>query len=1116
MSYEHRCQQCARQGDLVRLDRDPSGNWACPRCGMIDQRVTDQVNFVEYSANIGSIVDTEQREFDRQGYDRVREKFNEGVLTLINLYLGIPSPATSIIETPSANIRNGARQWLERILESERRMLERLHKTSNPTTRKMRYYAAVAIKFAAQESCLIALDHKLEAAGIRRSKRNLPMFTKGDDTAQNPPLWDMFGRANSFTEDSFGHMDSLEFLRMTYRKLSRMVSFVVPPADALLLHVIQVIHRIQYIISRPPHLRQSVLITRSRIGKGDRIWDPEDFSYFEDLDWRQVLPNAYRLYQMQETVRLWGNLTSPVIGVALALWAMQASCGAVLPQYSSWQRELSAIYNRQQWVAAEKFRELRNMLIAWSTSIGDAGLPFPALPLPPKGTFGDGVSGYSSDRRRPIPEIDIAAAVAPIIVANWPAIMKARLKYRFHVMSEEDELWLARKMCVVSGGLYHVQMVKARASGRAEDQPRTGTGRRPTTRLFKALAEEARVAISNFEPLRRARTRPLRDLYDGSRETSPAPSAASMTSSPGRQAVLASQPPVIPFVPPPPEKTIEELIALPDPSSDEGGDEDSEDEDARPATSLADIHRQSRRSGEVHAPFAFTIGPQGFNTEKGTGTGQATPVITPHLHSSASEHSQSSVLVPRGQSYSSQSSAGSASEAETVVYGGPRSVPMSASTTRTMSSIGSFVREDIQEEASHVGQLVRERASYAIVRPALYYLTGEVVLPPVEAAMWSWVHTQIRNGSMPREITPAYLLSIGINGNPRRLDLGKWVRMNALEWSPVECLLRAGIKPREIPVQHIPHSVAHLRLMLYHYRDSTLLAPIGQKIDDAQLDKEMEWLFSAEGGDDLKEVFVSDYDAGRRKERYIRSGVWADEVDEVKPPIEGGRTGITPSEEAKFAFEEEDEDWDEGELEAYTDDRASSLPRSQYEAKPRAAQGIRRELGRIRHSVQMAAARRRDGLAGLMYVLKAGDTDAEQEGADLVENADWTDEVMGLLDFGDMGLDQEVGGPEGEADDREEGDEEKAAIVGGGRKRKQPGSSGRSAKRSRASAVVPVADQGPNEFIEDITEVIPKVRKRAKPVRGAPFTGGTSTDAITAHVVMGPPTLGTGPSASET
>ncbi|WVF70957.1 hypothetical protein IAT40_005752 [Kwoniella sp. CBS 6097] len=1118
MSSDTKCKQCLRlNGMIVDLERDPGGNWGCPQCGLVDQNYTDHANSMSFSHVVGSIMDEDKTKQVKEAYDRTQEKFHDGVRDILNLYLGIPSAKTAIIAAPGEGLRNGAKRWFERIRKLEQKHYARQALVSNPNVRRIRYLAAISIKLAAQESAIIIQQRRLEEAGIKIKRRDLPGYTKGDEKVLNPTLWDLFLRANSFAPDSFGHMDSFDYFRKLWRRYTHQVKFALTPIESILLHVDTAMTRLRMVVELPHEERVKVLLSKPSITKGERDWTPEDFTYFEGLDWNKVIPAAYQLFRMQEVVRLWGNQCTPMIAVALLLWAIQAVTGVVMPQYSSFQRELCAFYGKTPWGTAEKFRDMRNLLIAWSTSILDAGHTFPVLPIPSKGGIGNGVSGYNADSRRPIPEVDIAVCAAPTLIAIWPQIVRARLRGRVDVMAYEDELWLARKMTVVSAGIYHfsqesfqkssqpqMNLIRRRDAASTPKGPKTKANisqRTPKISFkFKLAADEAKKAIIEYEPLKRAQPKSSVELYrqqqERSRQLSIArsmsvsSSASSAPSSPGPSArPLPAPHPSKEFIPPPPEKTIEDMLARPDVSSDDDSDSESDEESTTvnlPSSRLTTGGTNTKTQSNSQ-PFAFTIGPQGFNidaqSQPAPKTAISTSIEMQRNIDSTSDLSPSSALMARRLSADSHPGGGSASEAETPIQiaapqriqaSSPVSshsnsnttllsrvatpVPLTASTSRASSSAPPKKAPRTSVEDDHVGLLIREREEYIQFRLPQYYDSGYVVPAACEAEMWKWLREQVNNGSMPRHIDEAYLRSIGITGDPRRVDLGEWVESKSNVWSPVECLLRAGIRPQEIPTQHIPYSMVHLELLLKHW-NKTGLAPIGEPVEGEQLEKEIDLLFTrddADGGDVWSQMILSEKEAKLRKQNYIKSGAWdaeeQKEVYEQKNNHASSGKARTAKKTTKAKGAEQDEVDDSGSVIEDGDESAveegvgvgDDLEDEDYTPSSRRAgttaggranpsRKTKKRVSKIQQTIRQSLNNSRkqiDGLEGIIRVMQNGkdnddtvgdiaDVTNEGEvngtkggvGADVnvdVDNFDWGEGMIGALNFRDMGLVDEV------------------------------------------------------------------------------------------------------------
>ncbi|ADV21306.1 hypothetical protein I305_00619 [Cryptococcus gattii E566] len=870
-NYERHCAACLKSyGSKILLEQDPSGFWACPRCGLVDEGTTSARALVDFN-EYGIQVDDDVRETKNPRWSDWREaKFEEHVNDLLNLYLGMPDVRTGILGLSGESIRTTSRKWLDRILEAERVYYQQKlgHRKAGPKTK---FRVVIAIKMALDESALIIINNRLKSEKVGVKTREFSGSARGDERLPILSISQISERVSKYPTGSFGHIDHESYLHVLYRRFTRLLRNTPTPLEATLMYACEILQRLRNIIDTPHAKRDPLLLTKPQVGKTYREWAEEEFQFFENLNWTKVLPHAFRLYQLQECVYLWGARSSPNVAIALTLWAIQAVKKEIIPSFSLLMEELAAPYGQQKWVAQERFKEMRNLLVAWSTSIIDAGLSFPILPLPPKGVIGDGVAGYGSDHRRGIPEMDMAVAVLPIISENWRRILKARFRTRRDVMPLCDEVYLARKMFVLRCEAYATLLdpkttilpyLRAAAPGR-------GSGRAsPAIKKFKTYAEQARKEIDTFEPLIRVYVKPVVgsiEMPDNAHSLNPqdVPNQGEQSLSVQTLSVEGANP---------------------------SGRELNEDQ----FTAL--IGSSSSEMGNVQRAIASAIDVHDLEM----GKGQPAPQTDDRSTTLALAASRQSIPASGGQSVTSNSSATGRLQR---VYPAPppRSSPppnmYTASTTPLPGSHPSsphmpFPRTNLSSKQNnesdpsddaHVGVLIRERDEYIKFRYSTYLEAGHVVSPACEAFMWQWLHRQVDSHVLPTTITAEYLSSIGIKGDPRRTDLGPWIDSKKDIWSPVECLLRAGIKPNEIPQQHLPHSLLHLKLLLDNYLEYQSgiggLAPVGERIDGDKLEEELDLLFDKDGGDSLETILLSPSEVEKRKEEYKKMGIFGDERD---------------------------------------------------------------------------------------------------------------------------------------------------------------------------------------------------------------------------------------------
>ncbi|OWZ49596.1 hypothetical protein C351_01437 [Cryptococcus neoformans c8] len=1006
-NYERHCAACLKShGAKILLQQDPSGFWACPRCGLVNEGTTSARALVDFNEH-GIQVDDDVMEIKNPRWSDWREaKFEEHVNDLLNLYLGMPDVRTGILGLSGESIRTTSRKWLDRILEAERVYYQQKlgHRKAGPKTK---FRVLIAIKMALDESALIVINNRLKSEGLNVKTREFSGSARGDERLPILSIQQISERASKYPVGSFGHIDHERYLLVLYRRFTRLLRNTPTPLEATLMYTSEILQRLRIIMDTPHAERGPLLLTKPQVGKTHREWAEEEFQFFENLDWTKILPQAFHLYRLQECVYLWGPRSSPNVAIALTLWAIQAVKKEIVPSFSLLMEELAAPYGQQKWVAQERFKEMRNLLVAWSTSIVDAGLTFPLLPLPPKGVIGDGVAGYGSDHRRGIPEMDMAVAVLPIISKDWRRILKARFRTRCDAMPLSDEVYLARKMFVLRCEAYATLLdPKASISPhlQAAAQER-GPGRaNPAIKKFKAYAEQARKEINAFEPLIRVRINPI----VGSLEI---PDNAHLPNPEGvpdqrEQSSLSVQ-----------------TLSVEGVNSPEG--EVNEDQ-------FTTIRRFSPPRS-VQSAIASTANELEMERD------QSAPQTDDRSTTLALAASRQSIPASRGQSASSNSSATGRmqrvypapplrSSPPPSIYTAPPTPLIQVPDSRTPSSrmpfsrTGSSARQNNRNNASddaHIGILIRERDEYIKFRYSTYLETGHVVNPVCEAFMWQWLHRQVDNKSMPTTITAEYLSSIGIKDDPRRIDLGPWIESKKDVWSPVECLLRAGIKPNEIPQQHVSHSLLHLKLLLYMYpgyqSGMGVLAPVGEGIDDNQLEKELDLLFDKEGGDCFETILLSPSEVDKRKKEYRKMGVFGDEED-----INAWRGGhiMRPVQAATHFEEGEDEE------QSADEDYFAPIPiPSPSRTRSPQSHSPAHEVENRRHVVQQdierirsAATRKsKDELEALLKSLG--------EGEDLDAEAEKYEALLGgiVVNEADMGL----GFDEDEHDEEDDGGKKK-------------------------------------------------------------------------------------------
>ena len=393
----------------------------------------------------------------------------------------------------------------------------------------------------------------------------------------------------------------------------------------------------------------------------------------------------------------------------------------------------------------------------------------------------------------------------------------------------------------------------------------------------------------------------------------------------------------------PPEKTIEDMLAVRDESSDDGGANSSDDELRPPRHSGLGLTNLDEK-----APFAFSIGPDGFNVDKITLSRKT--LHTSHVQfdrKSFSSMSPSPALVsfhPSGSSAPSDAGLDSTSETERILrpvdfeparahYAKPakraerRNASRSATPGNTASPMSTHspiptspaaftidrplreLSETIDFDGDHVGQLIREREEYQTYRHDYVRASGRMMSEEIEIAIKKWVEEKKRSGLIPHVFSKDYLASLGIHGDPNQMDLGPWIETMRDRMSPIEALLRLGIRPTEFPPHCMVHSLLHLDQLLNRYHESEIYAAVGENIDEAQLDQELSMLFR-NGEERLEDVLLSEAEQSIREQLIKAAGVW-DDATESRGTKFPRKTGDELQQIAN-AFEADEDDADDG------------------------------------------------------------------------------------------------------------------------------------------------------------------------------------------------------------
>lgn len=656
---------------------------------------------------------------------------------------------------------------------------------------------------------------------------------------------------------------------------------------------------IQFLCRLPPHVRVEHLVATdlkpAAKRKARACADPDDFvlgnaewEYMSKVDWSRTLDIAYHLYCVQQVVSLWGNRCSIDISVALLQWAIMATTGNTMP-LTVWSTELAVRYRGSEVITARRREEMKDILIGWSTSFPETGLPVPILPAPKRGTMGNGITGYGSDKRRPIPENVMAIAAAPVIAENWRHIMDVRLQTRTRALPLDEEFTMAARM-FADAYSEHFKATKNRQLATRLKAKQDAKDDKLATKVAKREAEAA--AKSAKSAAREAR-----------RVAKSAPGSRRGSRPPSQPVDPAGRSKSQPLDPKEPQSSVnlETLLATMEDSSDDDAGNDSEDDGDMPSSSRP-LDIENLGAGEAAVPFGFSIGPDGFSVATSDSKPATTVSVGPPLTQSLRAQqkrpfSQMSAISEAASSKRRKVRQRPAAPPSPPSTGGSTPAGRSPSPSPSLASIRSLrlvsptpsLRAvsmspslssmplqpvDGLPNTAHIGRLIRERQQYAYYNAYNDQRSGKIVSPEVERAMNAWVATKKAEGVVPEKITRQYLADqLDFHGDPKTDDLGPFIQAHP-QWSPTECLLRLGVRPIEFPTHHVPHSLLDLEQQLGHFKWSDRLGPEDEPLSTAELDRELDTLFSL-GDESWRGLLATPAEAARREKAYLKSGAWS-------------------------------------------------------------------------------------------------------------------------------------------------------------------------------------------------------------------------------------------------
>ncbi|BEJ18174.1 hypothetical protein CspHIS471_0704510 [Cutaneotrichosporon sp. HIS471] len=954
------CTQCLIEGRESALVVTADHFTACTYCGAIDEQATSVRNTAQYIEAFGTLLHDDERS---SLYKETRERQHESFINdLLHMYL--VDQTTRIIHHNGSHFKAGVRSWYNKMRAEEEAGRQLKGMTTSNGTKKAKIRVALAILYTIQDSNITLVNSRLNHVKKVRSQAS---NVRGDGQIMAPAIGALADRTTKLGSDHLGYIDSKAAVRSAHRHCCKVFNRKLEVVDLLMSQVLVMGCHIERLAKLDWAERLRGLsftelkaaserkgITLETAGPDDFLLDSTAWEFMKSIDWRKTLEAAFHLYCATCVVGLWGAKTSADIASALLFWGITAAKqGEAVPQITGWVTEIGQTFSGGHENAMARRSELKDMMVAWSTSIPDIGLPMPLIAGPSRGkAVGDGLRGFGGDRKRPIPEYQMAGAAAPIIMEHWRDISQARLVTRVAAIPIDIEFCMASKLYANRWAEIHPQkrsgkpwappplpksdrklsaadqkMKKALEKARSKSRAGSKASSRacsvlPPSESTRASPAPSSVAMSRTSSFGQASSSSIASFRSSVAVSSTSVSSRCLTREGMLQRMLSPRPQPIPAQP---EPSIEELLAQHDDSSDDevvgGRDADGESDEEWEGWLLLRERRKKNgarkspntlRLNEVPsgAPFAFSISADGSFLVAGdeptsgpvvpvSRKRPASPVLlastkrsrvasgvppTPPLTLSTVGRTPSPALTVTAPTVtgSSRSARPSPTLSESPLLRDIREISESPS-LRSISRSPALSQRSLpdklpgeSEESSYACLLRREREQYITYNIGKERNCGFAMSQEVDQAMDVWVEDAKAKGRLPTTVGKEYLASLGIHGDPRKLDLGPFINKFAEThgWSPTTCLLRLGIKPREFPHHLLVHSLITTHEQLGNTKLNDVLAPIGDEIDDEQLETELDVLFEV-GGEPWRALFLSDEEADDREKVYLEVGAWS-------------------------------------------------------------------------------------------------------------------------------------------------------------------------------------------------------------------------------------------------
>jgi len=690
-------------------------------------------------------------------------------------------------------------------------------------------------------------------------------------------------------------MSNFRYWRQGNQRYERLIEYKLSNCDFMMSLIHRVILPLQALVHASSEVRKTLLETKPP--KQMACWPDGVLDDFKRIrDWDEVFRTAHDLWQVQNCVSLFAN-DIPAVQSSAAIMLTLMACESVMGRSikaNGYALEHELASRLRIGLTGCRFRrsELDRLVLSWSTSISELGLPVPRVkPSKASSMIGVGDSGWASDKRRGIPRKVILPLAIKAVTTHWREIKTARLA-RPGILPLEEECLLARRMFAGHKIDKDLADVLSRYADPLLSSHDSDWGADTETESEESFATPSEVGYHNYSGDYGSFINPRYNTSESSngqvdrrfwRNASSSRAPPRVVGAERALGLQRSQPTINK------PDMIQAWIENGDASSSDEPDSSDEDEpdNSRPAKRARDELDVSH-IGELPQPFSFSIGNGGFSVERAQSNSLPTPAPTPGPSSSAAPSRAQSVETVQSdagltaasdscQMVRQLSCTPSASSVTTTSIA-RRPAPLRATLTPApvTSTNGALPSARAEREAirrgrrhpdDHTGVLIREKKEYFTIGrtfETLRHATEQPADTDVIKSINLWLERKrplARNPPLP--------------DGKYTTDLRKMISAHAHRQSPIETLLRAGVGPSRIPQHMIPRSVCATNMDLFHYSDRNAILGLGdvQETDDF-LDLSLRLFFRGFGNDTLPEVFLNAEEIKTRIASYHYKGHW--------------------------------------------------------------------------------------------------------------------------------------------------------------------------------------------------------------------------------------------------